>query len=272
MKMLEQSSLQIVESTTGAVMTAMIHVTDHFHAFIVRAGRVDLMVNGDRHSLRTGSGLLLAPGQLYQVVSSEEATRFVDVRVDPYDLFAPLLAERFVTPFMTGATLPLKLLTPTERAEKAVLDTIDKVSRSLHGDSSFALLDATLQMAVVWRYWIQQTNEQTRLVGQDRMKAMLAYIHEHVTERVTLEQIAEAGGLSRAECCRYFTKWTGKSPLAYACDVRMEVAAHQLQETTESVAAIASHYGYTSVSHFVQTFKKVHKVTPLVYRKGKKTK
>lgn len=270
--MSEESSLQSIEMTNESFETAVIRVTDCFHAFLVKKGSVELLINGDRHSLRTGSGLLLAPGQVYKIVSSAEATQLLDVRVNPCDLFAPTLIEKYVTPFMAESIRPLKLLTPTERGEKAVLDTIDKASRSLNGDSSFALLDATLHMAVVWRHWIQQTNDQPRLVGQDRMKAMLAYVHEHMTKRVTLEQIAEAGGLSRAECCRYFTKWAATSPLAYACDVRMEAAARQLQETSDSVAAVASHFGYTSVSHFVQTFKKVHMVTPLAYRKGKKTK
>jgi AraC-like DNA-binding protein len=87
--------------------------------------------------------------------------------------------------------------------------------------------------------------------------------------KLSLDEIAAAGGLSRAECCRYFSKWGDTSPLAYVQDVRMQRAARLLHQSTDPVAEIAKRLGYTSVSHFVQTFKKVHHRTPLAFRKQK---
>lgn len=271
MSLNDTGTILYVEWSGEQVPTIGLDVTTHFHAFIVRQGRADLLLNGEKIRLKTGTGLLVGPGQLMRRVGWTDETRLVEIKVDPYDLFAPALAEQYVTPYMNTSHLTRKQLTPTNRPEKAVLDTIDKVARTVKSDTPFSCLDAALQSTVLWRYWIQQKCEEPpRMTGKDRMTAMLAHIHAHVTHRLTLEQIATAGGLSRAECCRYFTKWCETTPLSYVCDVRMEAAARRLKETSDSVAVIADQFGYSSVSHFVQTFKKVHKVTPLAYRKGKK--
>lgn len=269
--MRDTQTIFYMEWSDEHVTTVGIDVTTHFHAYVVRQGRVDLLVNGEEIRLESGTGLLVAPGQLMKRTGSADQTRLVEIKVDPYDLFAPVMAQQYVTPFLNMPRLTRKQLSPTNRHEKAVLDTIDKTARTLKSDTPFSRLDAVLQSTVLWRYWIQQpTDEPRRVTGQDRMTTMIAHIHDHVTERLTLEQIAAAGGLSRAECCRYFMKWCATTPLAYVCDVRMEAAARQLRGTGDPIAKVAEDFGYSSVSHFVQTFKKVHKVTPLAYRKGKR--
>lgn len=260
----EENVIDVNEWTETTIETKI--MTDpQFQIWLVTQGQLDILVNGKRSRLRSGMALILDRGQITKVEPKEEPFRLTVIRFIPSDLFSPSLTERYVTPY--AETSHSKVLHPGEAGDKAVLDTIDKAIRSLKKKSPFALLDASLQLAVVWRYWIQQSPVATKRHSQERMIRMITYIHDHDTMKLSLEEIAAAGGISRAECCRYFTKWGDTSPLAYVQDVRMRRAASLITESTEPIAEIANRLDYTSVSHFVQAFKKVHKQTPLAYRK-----
>ncbi|TCI30671.1 AraC family transcriptional regulator [Exiguobacterium sp. SL-10] len=255
-----------VQSWTARTLEIGFTMTVQFQIWLVTQGEVEVQINGTRSRLRTGMALLLDRGQIIKVERNDDSFQMTMLHVDPFDLVAPPLAEQYVTPFIE--TIGHHVLHPAEPGDKAILETLHKVIRSLKKDSAFALLDATLQLAVVWRYWIQR-QPVTRRHGHERMQRMITYIHDHDTMKLSLEDIAAAGGLSRAECCRYFSKWGDTSPLAYVQDVRMQRAARLLCETDSPVAEVANRFGFTSVSHFVQTFKKVHHQTPLAFRKQK---
>ncbi|MCT4783335.1 AraC family transcriptional regulator [Exiguobacterium himgiriensis] len=255
-----------VETCTERRIETGFTTSSNFQIWLVTKGRLTVRINGTHVRLDPGMALMLDCGQLTKVERTAAPFQITIVHVDPYDLFAPALVERYVAPYIE--TIGYYVAHPAAPTDKATLHTIEKAVRRLKSDSAFALLDATLQLAVIWRYWIQQTPA-TRPPGHDRMKRMISYIHNHDTMKLTLEEIAAAGGLSRAECCRYFSKWGDTSPLAYVQDVRMQRAARLLCETYLSVAEVANQLGFTSVSHFVQTFKRVHNRTPLAFRKQK---
>lgn len=255
-----------VETCTERRIETGFTTSSNFQIWLVTKGRLTVRINGTHVRLDPGMALMLDCGQLTKVERAEESFHMNVISVDPFDLFSPLLAEQYVTPYIER--IGYYVAHSTVPTDKAMLDTIDKAVRRLKSDSAFVLLDATLQLAVIWRYWIQQTPA-TRPRGHDRLKRMISYIHTHDTMKLSLEEIAAAGGLSRAECCRYFSKWGDTSPLAYVQDVRMQRAARLLCETNLSVAEVANQLGFTSVSHFVQTFKRVHNRTPLAFRKQK---
>ncbi|QUE85349.1 helix-turn-helix transcriptional regulator [Exiguobacterium alkaliphilum] len=255
-----------VETWTEQMVETSFTTSSSFQIWLVTKGRLTVRINGTRVRLDPSMALMLDCGQLTRVERAEDSFHMDVISVDPFDLFSPLLAEQYVTPYIER--IGYYVAHSTVPTDKAMLDTIDKAVRRLKSDSAFALLDATLQLAVVWRYWIQRTPVM-RQHGYDRMDHMISYIHDHDTMKLSLEDIAAAGGLSRAECCRYFSKWGDTSPLAYVQDVRMQRAARLLCETDLAVAEVANQLGFTSVSHFVQTFKKIHNRTPLAYRKQK---
>lgn len=264
-----ESSLHCRTWALSSLEEKRVHETKAFHGFFLTRGEVDILVNGKQAKLRAGEGMLLSRHQLYKIISFTEDVSLTELSIEPTELFSTALKDLYVTPNLSPITRRSKVLHPAHLMEKKILDTLDKIARHMNRPSDFSLLEATLQFAVIWRYWIQQ-DEETPLIGQERMRTMLQYIHDHSLQKITLDQIAHSGRLSRSECCRYFANWVGKSPLAYANDIKMQEAATLLTHSDESIAEIANRLGFTSVSHFVQTFRKSLAVTPLVYRKKNK--
>lgn len=90
--------------------------------------------------------------------------------------------------------------------------------------------------------------DQAERLKNNRMKQMLNWIHLHYAEKVTLDDIAQAGQLSRSECCRYFKRMLKNTPLSYVMEYRIQ--QYQL---------------------FYRTVPKGHEPYALIYKKSKMT-
>ena len=85
-------------------------------------------------------------------------------------------------------------------------------------------------------------------------------------ERLGVEDLARAAGLSRAHFSREFRAAFGESPHTYLLTRRMERAAALLRNTDHSVAEICLSVGLQSIGSFTTSFKRTYGVTPTAYR------
>jgi len=85
-------------------------------------------------------------------------------------------------------------------------------------------------------------------------------------ERVTVDDMAAAAGLSRAHFSREFRREYGESPHRYLLTRRLERAAWLLRATDRSVADICFSVGLASVGSFTTSFSRTYGVSPTAYR------
>ena len=86
------------------------------------------------------------------------------------------------------------------------------------------------------------------------------------TERLAVDDMARAAGLSRAHFSREFKEAFGVSPHAYLLTRRLERAASLLRLTARSVAEVCVDVGLQSVGSFTTSFKRMFGQTPTAYR------
>jgi AraC-like DNA-binding protein len=85
-------------------------------------------------------------------------------------------------------------------------------------------------------------------------------------ERLDVDGLARAAGLSRAHFSREFRRAFGEPPHAYLMTRRLERAAALLRATDRSVADICFSVGLTSVGSFTSTFTRTFGISPTAYR------
>lgn len=93
------------------------------------------------------------------------------------------------------------------------------------------------------------------------------YIKNHYKEKIRMEVIADALGISRTYLSRIFKKETGISWQEYVIRFRVERAANMLRYSNESIAYISDYTGFPTQSYFGEKFKKYMGMTPFEYRK-----
>lgn len=93
------------------------------------------------------------------------------------------------------------------------------------------------------------------------------YIQTHLTEPLSLEQVAGAVNLSPFHFHRLFKDFFGLTPAQYILNCRIANAKLALLNETCSLAAVAANCGFSSQAYFCYKFKLVTGKTPLQYRR-----
>ena len=100
----------------------------------------------------------------------------------------------------------------------------------------------------------------------ERTKIMLGYIEKHLSESITISDIAEAAVISESECLRCFKRSIGTTPIQYLKELRIRRAAEMLSSYNCSVSYAAEHCGFLDMSYFSKSFRCLMGETPKQYR------
>jgi AraC family transcriptional regulator len=100
-----------------------------------------------------------------------------------------------------------------------------------------------------------------------QLKRVFSLIDDRLGEDdIDLAALADAAGTSRFHFLRCFRATTGKSPLQYVTQQRVELAKKLLRDTRLTILDIAGRVGFASQSHFGQVFLRQTGVSPKVWR------
>ncbi|MFC0576598.1 helix-turn-helix domain-containing protein [Paraburkholderia solisilvae] len=92
------------------------------------------------------------------------------------------------------------------------------------------------------------------------------YIDTHLTQPLTLGELANVANLSEYHLSRMFRVSYGLPPHAWIAQQRIERARELLRTTTLPLADIAARCGYANASHFSHRFREAVGAAPIVYR------
>ncbi len=95
------------------------------------------------------------------------------------------------------------------------------------------------------------------------------FIRTHLSERLSLTDLAARAGLNPNYFNKLFKARTGETVNKFIINERMQLAARLLQEGNLKAYAVAELVGYDNYSHFVNMFKKTYGVSPEQWRGGK---
>ena len=96
---------------------------------------------------------------------------------------------------------------------------------------------------------------------------IVAYIHEHYQERLSLSTLVKVGGITRNEMTRQVKRVFHLTVSQLIMKVRVENATRLLRSTTMPIGDIANACGFYDQSSFTRYFKMAAGISPAKYRK-----
>lgn len=99
-----------------------------------------------------------------------------------------------------------------------------------------------------------------------RLRLILEYIDEHLSEDLSLEQLAALCCLSQYHFCRLFKQSIGASPYQYLIQQRVERAKRLLLQKQLSIAEVAQTVGFNEQSQLTRHLKRATGLTPTQLR------
>ena len=98
-------------------------------------------------------------------------------------------------------------------------------------------------------------------------------VEEHLNEpEFNVVSLAEAMNMSRSTLSRKIKVITGKTPLDFIKDIKMQHACRMLENKTATVADVITALGYSDYKNFTQSFKEAFGMSPGEYQKQIKEK
>ncbi len=257
------------------------YVNWHWHEEIqlalVTKGEVAFHVNRDVHILAAGQGIFINSGCLHMAkpAAAPDST-YICVNADAARLlsFFPgsAIEQKYLKPYLKHPGLAAVVLDSGVEWHKPILAGIEEIYR-LHTNDAFGCeLDIAVALAGVWRRLIARCRDAAPAAGENtdhrRIKTVMAYIHDHYPEKLTLGEIAAAASISKGECCRLFKRVAGCTVFAYLIGYRIDKSLELLQTTDLTVSQIADRVGFGTASYYIENFKSRLACTPREYRKA----
>jgi transcriptional regulator GlxA family with amidase domain len=95
---------------------------------------------------------------------------------------------------------------------------------------------------------------------------VLKYVTDHIGEALSIEDIADAMGVSRRTFSRAFARHSEVTPSVFVDQIRVDHARKLLRETELPMKTVAFRSGFHSVAQMRMTFSRQLNTTPALYR------
>lgn len=99
------------------------------------------------------------------------------------------------------------------------------------------------------------------------VRRAIRYVHQHFSEPLTLEGMAEELGINKSYLANVFRAEMGETFIDFVNRFRIEMSKKALVDGTEPILNIAMQHGFASQNYYGRVFKKLTGVTPSEFRR-----
>jgi transcriptional regulator GlxA family with amidase domain len=98
------------------------------------------------------------------------------------------------------------------------------------------------------------------------IKKAQEFIEANITERISVEDLADKYAIGKRHFERRFKKATNNTPVEYIQRVKIEAAKKHLESSRKNVNEVMYDVGYSDTKAFRTVFKKITGLSPVEYR------
>lgn len=239
-----------------------------------------VVVGHESYTLSPGDIFIIPSGELHQLSAPETGSRLIylfDIsvlsRIKGYSYLSACLAQPVLISNRNCA--------PIFQVEA---ELISKMAREYFSDDNLrelTIYSHLLEFFTNYGRFRMTSEEAASYVPissgkhkdiMDKLNIVYDYLDEHFAEDITLEKVADVAGFSKFHFSRLFKQCSGYNFYDYLCFRRIKSAETLLADPSMSITEVALQSGFSSLSTFNRTFRKVKNCTPSEYRSLYSTK
>jgi YesN/AraC family two-component response regulator len=258
----------------------MERVMDNYEIIIINKGTVYIQQDDEKYELKEGDLLLLEPGRKHKGYNySDKGTSFYWVHFYCNHLYnisnhIDIKSEISMTqnnPYFDG--LSSNILMPTF-ARNLNLDRINVLFRQLlhlsqshyYTDQSVNYILTSLLIEITEQVISNFEITPKSTIQEDNLPQILQWIKIHITQNISLQNVAYEFNFSKEYLARYFKKRMGMSMQEYINYLRISNAKQLLCNSDLNIKEIAHELGFIDEKYFLKLFKKYENLTPKKFR------
>lgn len=158
-----------------------------------------------------------------------------------------------------------------DEKERAKVEEIFHKLKEYEGNKVYGdwiLISSIIELLILLdKYSLENTPGPSGVISK-----AIEYINGNIIRDITIDEICFKTHISKFHFCRLFKKITGRTVMEYILETRIVMAKNMLLNESISITEISSRCGFSSISYFSRVFKEKTGITPLNYKKQRKTK
>ena len=252
--------------------------TTHWHPaiemIIPLENNYTVIVGQTTYELSPGDIFVIPGGELHHLIAPPSGRRLI--YLFDFNLLSRIKGYSYLTSYLSQPVLINRSTCRPIYAEEAEL--ISQLCRDYFQNDSLREMMIYSKLLAFFvnyvRYRISaESDAATTLSAESRQKDLMEkfntvfdYLNEHFAEDLTLEKVADVAGFSKFHFSRLFKQCSGYNFYDYLCYKRIKSAETLLLKPGVSITEVALQSGFSSLSTFNRTFKKLKGCTPSEYR------
>ncbi len=154
-------------------------------------------------------------------------------------------------------------------------NTPEMTKRAVYPFAADQMLKINLEaflIALVREYGKKSARANNATLPDGKLAEIYNYIHEHYTEKITLDDICFLFATNKTSLCCKFKSEYGITVLNYIHKLKIETAKVLIREQKLSITEISESLGFGSIHYFCKLFKKHTDLSPKEYSKTIKSR
>ena len=253
----------------------LLHWHDDVEIIRIRSGNIHCHVNDSDFLLNPGELCFINYDALHRVYNTEESEGTLDVLRIKTEILADNreIYDKYIIPIISNPDFAHVQMDGRNSYARLISDIFDSLYELITEKTTGYELDVIGYIYMIFRrlYLVYIAKEDIPAsCGSDisLQRKMSTYIYEHYQEKISLDDIAGAAGVSRSKCAALFHRYTQKTPVSFLNSYRLEMAGKLLSSTDEPISYIAQACGVGEQSYFNRLFAREFGCTPLEWRKA----
>lgn len=262
-------------------------VIKHSHEFLelvyIENGTGVHEINRKKYNIELGDVFVINPDEVHSYYNSVNL-KIINILIKssflkkefsfkkPMDGFWDLF---FIEPFFREEVKfshKLKLsIEQIKDIEKILLEIMSELQRKSHGYKILTkakLLEFIIKLCRFYMTYQEKEKFNIDMMHKkDTLFNVLKFISENYLEKINLKDLAEIMHLQPNYFCRIFKEKTGKTPIEYVTEYRINKACDYLVHSDMNITSIAFEVGFNDSSYFTENFHRIKRLTPLQFRK-----
>ena len=274
---MKKKPYSVTRHTFDEVTTRQISSGKYYMYLYVAKGTCHFKMQDDWHFCGTTAMFLLKPGEKtsLRVRDIRHQVELLELRILPEYLAtlsddkANLLSAFEFVPYKTAiihAKSNLSMLIKNITLNLIALPNAEvEFGHELYEKNLLTMVLILFIRACVDTDKVHKSHKRQNILMDD----IFRYIHNHLTEELSLEQLEKEFFVSRYHICREFKRLTGQTPHAYIVKARLDLCRKYIEQG-KSIREVYELGGFGGYNHFFRAFKKEYNMTPGEYYKSLK--
>ncbi|MBQ8849599.1 MAG: AraC family transcriptional regulator [Clostridia bacterium] len=274
--------IYIAKHKPGNKLISPPHVHSYYEINYFQSGSHMYVIDDTEIQVSEGDILIVYPNVIHKTYTSADCSK--EFTVSTVLKFTPsfLYPMNFSASDLKHLLLPLKfenkyaLIHPDdplhEKLSQLIKMAINEVSNhesgyelALRGCISLIYTDILRNLSEDEELTAIQT--ETKKANLDLIYKALAYIDDHYSEQISMQQLSKECNVNYYHFSRLFQQYTGQGFRDYLMKFRLNKATRMLLQTNDSITNIAMDCGFETISYFIKKFQEHTGMTPKNFRK-----